>query len=110
MPPKLQFVHRLIFSTQLDSWLLMHMGSPEGREKENQVIQVNEMKVQVPDFTENLTQFERDPFHFLTSLTRKRNYARKTVSFLTSLTQEENHAHETVSFFNELDTGREPCS
>ena len=69
------------------------MSSPERREKENQVLQVNEMKVQVPDFTENLTQFERDPFHFLTSLTQKRNYARKT-----------------VSFFNELDTGREPCS
>ena len=69
------------------------MGSPEGMEKENQVIQVNEMKVQVPDFTENLTQFERDLFHFLTSLTQKRNYAR-----------------ETVSFFNELDTGREQCS
>jgi len=31
MPPKFQFIHRLIFSTQLDSWLLMHVGSLEGK-------------------------------------------------------------------------------
>ena len=54
-----------LFFTQLDSWLLVEIHSLEG--KENQVIQVNEMKVQVPDFTENLTQLERDLFHFLTS-------------------------------------------
>ena len=69
----------------------MQIHSPEG--KENQIIQVDEMKVQVPDFTENLTQLERDLFHFLTSLT-----------------QEKNHALTTVSFFNELDIGKEPCS
>ena len=86
------------------------------------------MKVQVPDFTENSTQFERDPFHFLTSLTQKRNYARKTVSFFNELDTGREPCSQvvvsffneldtgsgtmliTVSFFNELDTGREPCS
>jgi len=77
-----------------------------GREKENQVIQVNEMKVKVPNFTENLTQFERDPFHFLTSLTQKRNYAPRVVSFFNEIdTGKELCSGSSVLFFTELDTG-----
>ena len=100
----------------------MEIHSLEG--KENQVIQVNEMKVQVPDFTEKL---ERDLFHFLTSLTQEKNHAhrfhfytslklkvnyacRDLIHFLTSLTQKGNYAHLAVSFFNELDTRKELCS
>ena len=67
----------------------MEIHSLEG--KENQVIQVNEMKVQVPDFTENLTQLERDMFHFLTSLTQEKNHAHR-FHFYTSLKLKVNYA------------------
>ena len=85
------------------------------------------MKVQVPNFTENLTQLERDLFHFLTSLTQEKNHAHGDLfhfytslklkvnyacrfHFYTSLKLKVNYAWDIVSFFNELDTGREPCS
>ena len=63
------------------------------RGEENQVIQVDEMKVQVPDFTENLTQLERDLFHFLTSLTQEKNHAHGDLfHFYTSLKLKVNYA------------------
>jgi len=50
------------------------------------------MKVQVPEIMEDSTQLERDLFHFLTSLTQKKNHAHKDlIHFLTSLTQKQNH-------------------
>ena len=61
------------------------------RGEENQVIQVDEMKVQVPDFTENLTQLERDLFHFFTSLTQEKNHAHR-FHFYTSLKLKVNYA------------------
>jgi len=69
----------------------VEVNSPEG--KENQVIQVNKMKVQVPDFTENLTQLERDLFHILMSLTLEKNHAQRDLFyFYTSLKLKINYA------------------
>ena len=56
-----------------------------------------------------LTQW-KNPFHFLTSLTRKRNSAKGQFYFLTSLKHNKNYAQNGVSWFSKLETKKKVCS
>jgi hypothetical protein len=61
--------------------------------KKDQQTEVDGMKVQLRVVMEDLTQRERQLFHFLMILTHEKNHAHKGLfHFLTSFTHERNYA------------------
>jgi hypothetical protein len=114
MPPKLRFIYPLFSHHQFLCQIRLLATNRKmftKRKKEDQLVYADEMKDQLLVLMKDLTQWEKQLFHSLMSLTQEKNYAHKGLfHFLMSLTQEKNYARKSVSFFNELEIENKLCS
>jgi hypothetical protein len=95
MPPKICFIHGLFFYTQLVSWILIRIVSPEREEERESTGTSRGNEGSSTRSSGRLDSIGGGCVSFLTSLTLKMNYSHSYMfHVLTSLTQKENFVHE----------------